>query len=60
MIASEQTDGNRSLRDRLYTIDGKPLLTGLQRGISINEQENTLSMETPGGRVFCRIIRHHF
>ncbi len=59
IIASEQNDRNWHLRDSLYTIDGKLLLSGVQRNIAFNEKDHTLTMETPLGILYCRIYTGH-
>lgn len=58
LVASERIEGNRCIRDTLFTLDGRPLLKGPYRHINIDEKSNTLSFESPLGHEYCKIIRN--
>ena len=58
LVASEQNKNNWCIRDTLFTLDGRPLLQGPYRRISIDEKRGTLSFESPLGHEYCRITRN--
>ena len=55
VIASKRSDANWSFNDTLFSIDGKVILEGLYRRMTINDEEKTMTIETPTGLEFFEI-----
>ena len=58
LIASERNKNNWCIKDTLFTLDGRPLLKGPYRHMTIDNKRHTLSFESPLGQEFCQITHN--